>query len=135
MNTLEERSPGAAPDPHEETGTLKKRDLAEKLMTELSIDAAQARLYVEGFFDVIGESLCEGRSVKLHGFGTFYALEKEARSARNVFTGETVHVGERRVVKFRPSTTLATSISERFITQEDLQRPTINARPSGAEPL
>lgn len=134
MNTKNERPSGAVLDPHEETGTLKKRDLVEKLMTELSLDAAQARLYVEGFFDAIGESLSEGVNVKLHGFGTFCALEKGARPARNVFTGETVHVGERRVVKFRPSTTLATSISERFITQEDLLRPTINERPSGAEP-
>lgn len=77
---------------------------------EMSMVAARDE--VKWFFDTLADSLASGDEVRIHGFGTFRALERPARVGRNPRTGETVQVEARRVARFSPSTTLAASLKE-----------------------
>jgi integration host factor subunit alpha len=77
---------------------------------EMSMVAARDE--VKWFFDTLADSLAGGDEVRIHGFGTFRTLERPARVGRNPRTGETVQVAARRVARFTPSTTLATSLKE-----------------------
>jgi len=80
---------------------LTKVELAEALVAK-GFDKAQAKEFVEQFFNEIRKALASGEEVKLSGFGNFQLREKKARPGRNPKTGEEVNIGERKSVKFRP---------------------------------
>lgn len=82
-------------------GTLTKAEMIEALMHKHKLTKQQARLVVDGFFDIITSHLAKGRAVKLSGFGNFDLKDKNPRPGRNPKTGEKVEVSARRVVTFR----------------------------------
>lgn len=86
--------------------TLTKSDLVNALMQDLNFDKRDAKALVDGFFKGIHQSLIEGKSVRLSGFGNFILRDKKARPGRNPKTGEEVEVSARRVVTFRPGAKL-----------------------------
>lgn len=51
----------------------------------------------------IEKAVASGDSVELIGFGTFKAIDKKERTARNPQTGEEILVPAKRAVKFKPS--------------------------------
>ena len=68
---------------------LTKVELAEALVAK-GFDKAQAKDFVEQFFNEIRNALASGKEVKLSGFGNFQLREKKARPGRNPKTGEEV---------------------------------------------
>ena len=80
--------------------TLTKANFAESLIEELGIDRREAKAMVEVFFEEIKESLEQGKSVKISGFGNFELRDKTSRPGRNPKTGEEVPITARRVVTF-----------------------------------
>lgn len=56
---------------------------------------------VSTIFDQISMALAQGDRVELRGFGTFSVKQRQARSARNPRTGQTVHVGEKHTPFFK----------------------------------
>ena len=81
--------------------TLTKANFAESLFEELGIDRREAKALVELFFEEIKDSLEQGKSVKISGFGKFELRDKTSRPGRNPKTGEEVPISARRVVTFR----------------------------------
>ena len=93
------------------TSTVVTRDvLAEQLSEHAEITMTAAREEVRWFFDTISGELTSGNEVRIHGFGAFKTSHRAARVARNPRTGDSVKVPARRVVRFAPSTTLATAL-------------------------
>ena len=82
---------------------LTKADLAEALFRELGLNKREAKDFVELFFEKICETLGQGETVKLSGFGNFDIRRKGRRPGRNPKTGEEIPIAERRVVTFRAS--------------------------------
>ena len=82
---------------------LTKADLAEALFLELGLNKREAKDFVELFFEKICETLGQGETVKLSGFGNFDIRKKGRRPGRNPKTGEEIPIAERRVVTFRAS--------------------------------
>ncbi len=82
---------------------LTKADLAEALFREIGLNKREAKDFVELFFEKIGETLGQGETVKLSGFGNFDIRRKGRRPGRNPKTGEEIPIAERRVVTFRAS--------------------------------
>ena len=66
-----------------------------------SIDKREAKALVELFFEEIKDSLEQGKSVKISGFGNFELRDKTSRPGRNPKTGEETPISARRVVTFR----------------------------------
>lgn len=79
-----------------------KAELAAALHEELGLNKREAKELVELFFEEIRQSLEDGESVKLSGFGNFVLRDKSERPGRNPKTGEDIPVSARRVVTFRP---------------------------------
>lgn len=79
-----------------------KAELAASLHEELGLNKREAKELVELFFEEIRQSLEDGESVKLSGFGNFVLRDKSERPGRNPKTGEEIPVSARRVVTFRP---------------------------------
>ncbi len=97
--------------------TLNKARLADAIQRRYAIDRSQAKLYVETFFKLISAHLAAGDTVKIPGLGNFTVRDKVARPGRNLKTGATVMITERRVVTFHPSGTLNQRVTESLIAR------------------
>lgn len=73
--------------------------------------------FVKDVFKNVKETIMEskeGESLSIHGFGSFRAITKNPRKARNPKTGETIDVPAKRAVKFRPTTMFKTELNATF---------------------
>ncbi len=96
--------------------TVTKADLGNTLFDEVGLNKREAKDFVELFFEKIRQSLEEGCSVKLSGFGSFTLRDKTSRPGRNPKTGEEVAISARRVVTFRSSQKLKESVVKNAFT-------------------
>ena len=103
---------GAQPDAIElaveslESPALTKAQLADLLFEHIGLNKRESKDMVDAFFDLIVQSLVDGRDVKLSGFGNFQIRTKAPRPGRNPRTGEAIPIDARRVVTFHASTKL-----------------------------
>lgn len=65
---------------------------------------------VKTLFDTIVSTVASGEEVSIHGFGSFLAVDKEARTARNPKTGETVNVPAHKAPKFKVSSAFKAAV-------------------------
>ena len=91
-------------------GALTKAQLADLLFDQLGVSKREAKDMVDGYFDLISQSLVQGEEVKLSGFGNFQIRTKAPRPGRNPRTGELIPIDARRVVTFHASTKLKEQI-------------------------
>ena len=59
--------------------TLTKKELAQNLSDQTELSLADAKKFVDLFFDTIKEQLNSGKTVKLSGFGTFDIVQTKER--------------------------------------------------------
>ena len=86
-----------------ETPALTKAQLAELLFEQIGLNKRESKDMVDAFFDLVAESLVDGKDVKISGFGNFQIRTKAARPGRNPRTGEAIPIAARRVVTFHAS--------------------------------
>ena len=65
---------------------------------------------LDAFLETVTETLAQGDSVQLVGFGTFKTSERNARSGRNPRTGEAVEIPAKRVPSFTAGNTLKEAV-------------------------
>jgi integration host factor subunit alpha len=99
--------------------TVTKADLANTLFEQLGLNKREAKEFVELFFEKIRESLENGESVKLSGFGGFSVRDKKSRPGRNPKTGEEVPVTPRRVVTYKASQKVKDRIAKHNVSESD----------------
>ncbi len=63
----------------------------------------QSKRIYEQTIDLIKNSLAQGQSVEIRGFGKFNVREKNPRIGRNPRNGQEAEIKKRRVVTFKPS--------------------------------
>ncbi len=80
---------------------MTKAELIDFVSTESGISKSDATKAIKATFDAITETLKEGDSFTLVGFGTFSVSEQAAREGRNPQTGETIKIPARKVPKFK----------------------------------
>jgi integration host factor subunit alpha len=90
--------------------TLTKAELTDRLFNQVGLNRSEAKDMVDAFFKEIGLALEGGDTVLLSGFGTFLLRDKPVRPGRNPKTGEDVQITARRVVTFRASKNLKSSV-------------------------
>ena len=86
-----------------ETPALTKAQLAELLFEQIGLNKRESKDMIDAFFDLISDSLVEGKDVKISGFGNFQIRTKAPRPGRNPRTGEAIPIQARRVVTFHAS--------------------------------
>ena len=95
-----------------ETPALTKAQLADLLFEQIGLNKRESKDMVDAFFDLIVESLIEGRDVRISGFGNFQIRTKAPRPGRNPRTGEAIPIQARRVVTFHASHKLKEQIQD-----------------------
>lgn len=82
---------------------MTKADIVNDISRSTGIEKTAVTAVVEGFMEVVKDSLAKGENVYLRGFGSFIVKNRKEKTARNITLGTTVIIPERRVPAFKPS--------------------------------
>ena len=77
--------------------------------------------FIREYFKVVAETMEQGDSLKIKGFGTFKVVEMEARTSTNVNTGERQEIPAYKKVVFTPAKELASEINAPFSEFESVE--------------
>jgi integration host factor subunit alpha len=91
---------------------MTKADLVDAVFGRVGLSKIESQNIIEMIFDTIKQTLIEGESVKVSGFGTFNVKKKHARRGRNPKTGSDLEITPRRVITFRASNHLKNSVEK-----------------------
>jgi len=92
-----------------------KADIARAVQEKASLTVKEATDAIELVIATFKETLAEGETVKLSGFGTFLVKKRGERKGRDLKTGEEIPVKAIWVVKFEPSEQLKVMVdSDKF---------------------
>ena len=92
--------------------TVTRAQLSEAVYQEVGLSRNESTELVESVLKEISDTLTRGETVKISSFGSFSVRQKGERIGRNPKTGEEVPIKPRRVLVFRASNVLKTSINE-----------------------
>ena len=92
--------------------TLTRMDLGESLVREIGLSRSESSDLVESVLAHLSDTLVSGEMVKISSFGTFSLRDKKARVGRNPKTGEEAVIVPRRVLTFRPSHLMKSSVAK-----------------------
>lgn len=89
---------------------MRKQDLVNAVKEATSLNKKDAVLAVDAVIEAITDSLRQGESVQLIGFGTFETRNRNARKGRNPLTGEEIMIAASSVPAFKPGKTLREAV-------------------------
>jgi DNA-binding protein HU-beta len=90
---------------------MNKVELVNYVAASLDISKKDAKEVVAATIEGITEGLLTDGKVSLVGFGTFSVVKRNARTARNPQTNETIEVPEKYVPKFKASSILKENVA------------------------
>jgi len=93
-----------------------REDIAESLHIDFGLTKKDCITFVNDIIDIIIEGINTKGYVKIHNFGTFRVFRKKSRIGRNPKTMEDVIIGERNVLKFKPSKITLDFINKHYDT-------------------
>lgn len=91
---------------------MTKADIVEKIYEKVGFSKKESAELVELVFDIIKDTLESSDKIKIAGFGNFVVKAKADRRGRNPQTGEEITISARRILTFKPSQVLKTSINK-----------------------
>jgi integration host factor subunit alpha len=94
-------------------GVMTKADMVEKIYEKVGFSKKESAELVEAVFDIIKGTLEKGEKIKIAGFGNFVVKEKADRRGRNPQTGEEITITARKILTFKPSQVLKSSINSK----------------------
>ena len=92
--------------------TMTKAGIVNYVYENVGVNKKEATDFVEAVFETMKETLENGDSIKVSGFGKFEVREKGKRVGRNPRTGIEIEIPERRVLRFKISQVLKTELNE-----------------------
>ena len=82
---------------------MKKKYLVQAVSERSRVSHSVANRVIKSLVKIISRSLENGDQVTLSGLGTFRTKARKAKPARNLQTGETVHLPAGKKISFKPS--------------------------------
>lgn len=79
---------------------MNKTELIDAIAAGAELSKKDAKAALEATLNAISESLKNGDTVQLIGFGTFKVNERNARTGRNPHTGEEIKIAASKVPAF-----------------------------------
>lgn len=90
---------------------MNKSELIEAIAASADIPKAAASRALDAMVESVTESLKNGDSVSLVGFGTFAVKERAARTGRNPQTGQPIQISAAKVPSFKAGKALKDSVN------------------------
>jgi integration host factor subunit alpha len=91
---------------------MTKADIVERIYERTQVSKKDASDVVDLVFELVKSRLERGEKVKLSGFGNFAVHEKRPRKGRNPQTGDEIVISGRRVLTFKASQVLKSTINQ-----------------------
>jgi DNA-binding protein HU-beta len=90
---------------------MNKTELIEALASKCDISKTAAGEALDGFMEIVTETLSAGDSISLIGFGNFSVSDRAARTGRNPQTGAELKIPASKVAKFSPGAKLKEAVN------------------------
>ncbi len=82
---------------------MTKAQIVDRISEATGLTKLETEAVVDGFMQTVLSAVAEGDRVELRGFGTFRAVERAPRTARNPRTDQPVPVPRRMAPVFKPA--------------------------------
>jgi len=92
---------------------VNKTELAQHLAEKTDLPSGQAKSAVDGFADILTETLSRGGEINIAGLGKFSVVERGARQGVNPATGEKIQIAASKAPKFTAAKALKDSVNGR----------------------
>ena len=86
--------------------TIRKQALIDIIAAKTQMMEKTAKAFLKAYTEAVMETMTEGDSVQLIGFGKFEVRLRKARKGRNPQTGEAIDIPAKTVSAFRPGAKL-----------------------------
>lgn len=90
---------------------MNKSELIDRIADASDISKAAAARALDAMVGAIEDSLKDGESVSLVGFGTFLVRDRAPRTGRNPQTGATIQIAGAKVPAFKPGKALKEALN------------------------
>ena len=90
---------------------LTKEKIINSIYNQVGLSKSQSRVVVEKLLEIMKDSLVNGESILISGFGKLVVRDKSERRGRNPQTTEDLQLRARRVVVFKTSGVLRNKIN------------------------
>lgn len=90
---------------------MNKSELIDRIADSSDISKAAAARALDAMVGAIEDSLKDGESVSLVGFGTFLVRDRAPRTGRNPQTGATIQIAGSKVPAFKPGKALKEALN------------------------
>ena len=91
---------------------MNKTELVAAIAEKTEMSKKNAEKALTALLETVAETLAAGEKVQLVGFGTFETREREARTAKNPRTGETVEGPASRTPAFKAGQALKNKVAK-----------------------
>ena len=81
---------------------MTKNELADALVSKTGLSKSDALIAIDGLIDAAKDAFVRGNNIYLRGFGTFKAVRRAEKTARDISRGTTIRIPSRIVVMFKP---------------------------------
>ena len=90
---------------------MNKNELIDSMAEQSGMTKADSAKALDAFITSISQALKKGDEIRLIGFGIFSVTKREAKTARNPRTGETIKVPAKKQAKFKAGKFLQDSLN------------------------
>ena len=91
---------------------MNRKELIDALAAKTGSTKADAERSVAALIEVVSDTLAQGDSITLVGFGSFEVRERAARVGRNPKTGAELKIEASKTPAFKPGATLKAAVNK-----------------------
>lgn len=91
---------------------MTKAEVISEISEKTGIDKSDVSTTVEAFFSIVKESLAEGESIYVRGFGSFVNKKRARKVARNISKNTAIIIDEHYIPHFKPSKMFIEKVKE-----------------------
>ena len=88
---------------------MNKPELAKEIACKAGMTKSDSAKFIDAFIEVVGETVAEGDSVDLKGFGSFFLKKREAR--KGMAFGKEIDMPASKTVGFKAGKTLKDAVN------------------------
>lgn len=89
---------------------MTKADMIAEIAKRTGFNKDEIRIIIEEWMLLIKESLIQGFSIQLRGFGTFFKKKRADKPARNISEGTTIVIPAHEIPAYKPSKSFVNDI-------------------------
>ena len=91
---------------------MTKADVVNDIANKTGIEKVDVQRVVETFFDVMKDTMADGKNVYFRGFGSFVVRKRARKVARNIAKNTSMIIEPHYVPSFKPSKTFIGQVKE-----------------------